>query len=146
MQRQKPEEYNMRLGLQPGNVYKIIRSDTPTITYTVKYIESLGPGRIKVEFLNIEGPGRDGGRVKLRIDNQFGQMLTQMIQSAELVEKKGGKRKTRKARKSHRKAHRKGSRSAHRKGSRSAHRKSRRSSHKGSRKAHHKGSRKAHRK
>jgi hypothetical protein len=122
----------MRLGLQPGNVYKIIHSGRPHMTYTVKYLESLGPGRIKVEFLKIEGPGMGGhGRMNYPIDKQFGQMLTQMIQSAELVQKKGGKRKTRKTRKSHRKgsrsAHRKGSRKAHRKGSRSAYRKSRRS-------------------
>ncbi len=124
MQPQKVEEYNIRLGLQPGNVYKIIHSGHPHMTYTVKYLESLGPGRIKVEFLKIEGPGVGGrGRMNYPIDKQFGQMLTQMIQSAELVQKKGGKRKTRKARKSHRK----GSRSAHRKGSRKAHRKSRRS-------------------
>ncbi len=124
MQPQKAEEYNIRLGLQPGNVYKIIHSGRPHMTYTVRYLESLGPGRIKVEFLKIEGPGMGGrGRVNYHIDNQFGQMLTQMIQSAELVQKKGGKRKTRKARKSHRKSYRK----AHRKGSRSAHRKSRRS-------------------
>ncbi len=113
MQPEKPEEYNMRLGLQPGNIYKIIRSGNPHMTYTVKYLESLGPGRIKVEFLKIEGPGMGGhGRVNYPIDKQFGQMLTQMIQSAELVQKKGGKRKTCKS---------------HRKGSRSAYRKSRRS-------------------
>ncbi len=131
MQPHKAEEYNIRLGLQPGNVYKMIHSGHPHITYTVRYLESLGPGRIKVEFLKKEGPGVGGrGRMNYPIDKQFGQMLTQMIQSAELVEKKGGKRKTRKS-------HRKGSRSAHRKGSRSAHRKSHRKSHrKGSRKAH----------
>jgi hypothetical protein len=114
MQQLKAEEYNIRLGLQPGNVYKIIDYGHPQLTFTVKYLESFKPGVIKVEFLKIEGPGVGGfGRgANYPIVNQFGFMTTQTIQSAELVEKKGGKRTIRKgSHKAHRKSHRKSRRS-----------------------------------
>ena len=121
MEPHKPEHYNMRLGLEPGKTYKIIHSGHPHFTYTARVIESTGPGRIKVEYLKKEGPAIHGpGRMNYRIDNKYGQMLTQMIQSAEPVEKKGGRRRkqTRKSRKG-RKGTRKGVRKVHRKSRRS---------------------------